>query len=102
MTIADMILYLRQQLLSLRSDNNNRQMVAELLATFKMLTRAAFNSGDDALVALLVDLTDSTRDMYMGKPLNGRFPSEEKIREVAGKHAFMAMAAAPLAMPPQP
>ncbi|MEO1443769.1 MAG: DUF4269 domain-containing protein, partial [Chloroflexota bacterium] len=102
MTIADMILYLRQQLLSLRSDNNNRQMVAELLATFKMLTRAAYSSGDEALVALLVDLTDSTRDMYMGKPLNGRFPTEEKIREVAGKHTAMMMAATTVAPAAEP
>lgn len=93
MTIADMILYLRQQLLALRSENN-RQAVAELLATFKMLTRAAYESGDQELVALMVDLTDSTRDLYMGKPLNGRVPTEEKIRTVAGRHAAVPVAAA--------
>jgi hypothetical protein len=82
MTIADMILYLRQQLLTLRSENN-RQAVAELLATFKMLTRAAFESGDKDLVAVLVNLTDSTRDLYMGKPLNGSLPTEAQIRSVA-------------------
>jgi hypothetical protein len=94
MTIADMILYLRQQLITLRSENN-RETVAELLATFKMLTKAAFDSGDQELVALLVDLTDSTRDLYMGKPLNGHFPSEEKIRNVAKQHTLISMAGAP-------
>lgn len=79
MNIADMIVYLRQQFLTLRGENN-RQAVAELLATFKMLTRAAYENQDTELIAILVDLTDCTRDLYMGKPVNGRLPTEERIR----------------------
>lgn len=101
MTIADMILYLRQQLLALRSENN-RQAVAELLATFKMLTKAAYESGDHDLVSLLVSLTDSTRDLYMGKPLNGRLPTEETIRTVAGKHQMAPAPALPRLAEAQP
>lgn len=84
MTIADMILYLRQRLLELRTEND-RQAVAELLATFKMLTRAAYQNGNKELMNLLIDLTDSTRDLYMGKPLNGHLPTEEAVRLVAGE-----------------
>ncbi len=83
MTIADMILYLRQRLLELRTEND-RQAVAELLATFKMLTRAAYQNDNKELMNLLIDLTDSTRDLYMGKPLNGHLPTEEAVRLVAG------------------
>jgi len=79
MNVADMILYLRQQLLSLRT-KPDRRATAELLATFKMLTRAAYEQNNKALIAVLVDLTDSTRDVYMGKPLNGRLPAEARIR----------------------
>jgi len=31
------------------------------------------------LMNLLIDLTDSTRDLYMGKPLNGHLPTEEAV-----------------------
>lgn len=99
MNIVDMIVFLRQQLLSLRGENN-RQMVAELLATFKMLTRAAYENQDKELIALLVDLTDSTRDLYMGKPLNGQLPTEARIYQVAGKSMAVAHAVAGQALLP--
>ncbi|MFZ4826375.1 MAG: DUF4269 domain-containing protein [Phototrophicaceae bacterium] len=83
MTITDIIIYLREQLLILR-DQNNRQAVAEVLATAKLLTRLAFESGDRKVIAMLVNITDSARDMYMGKPLNGKLPSLEMIRSTGG------------------
>lgn len=105
MTIADMILYLRQRLLELRTEND-RQAVAELLATFKMLTRAAYQSGNKELMTLLIDLTDSTRDLYMGKPLNGHLPTEEAVRLVAGEAMQHTLAvgagATPTPMTPGP
>ncbi len=82
MDIADMILYLRQQLLTLRAAPD-RQAAAELLATFKVLIRAAYEQGDRDLMAVLVDLADSTRDLYMGRPLNGKLPAEAQIRAAA-------------------
>lgn len=81
MTIAELIIHLRKQLIELRG-TNNRQAIAELLSTFKMLTKASFESGDKDLTAILVDLTDSARDMFMGKPLNGKVPTEEAIYAV--------------------
>ena len=83
MTITDIIIYLREQLLILR-DQNNRQAVAEVLATAKLLTRLSFESGDRRVIAMLVNITDSARDMYMGKPLNGKLPSLEMIHSVGG------------------
>ncbi len=84
MDIADMILYLRQQLLTLRAAPD-RQAAAELLATFKVLTRAAYQQGDRDLMAVLVDLADSARDLYMGRPLNGKLPAEAQIRAAAAQ-----------------
>jgi hypothetical protein len=80
MSIEEIILYLRNQLLELRGEND-RQAVAELLSTFKMLTKISFENGDKHLTAVLVNLTDSARDLNMGKPLNGSVPTETEIRE---------------------
>ncbi|MEO0562073.1 MAG: DUF4269 domain-containing protein [Chloroflexota bacterium] len=79
MSIQEIILYLRSQLLELRGEND-RQAISELLSTFKMLTKISFENEDKQLTAVLVDLTDAARDLYMGKPLNGNIPDEDSIR----------------------
>lgn len=102
MTIEDIILYLRQQLLELRNAQD-RQSISELLSTFKMLTKASFENGDKALTAILVSLTDAARDLYMGKALNGSVPSEEDVRAAVKKAVAVGMtmptSAAPVSVP---
>jgi hypothetical protein len=81
MSIEEIILYLRQQLLEMRNEQD-RQAIFELLNTFKMLTKVSHENGDKRLTALLVNLTDAARDLHMGKP-NITIPNEDDIRTIA-------------------
>lgn len=98
MSVEEIILYLRQQLLELRSDND-RQAVSELLSTFKMLTKISFENDDKQLTDVLVDLTDAARHMYLNHPVTSPIPTEEAIRRVVNGTTTEAVAtAAPVAV----
>lgn len=80
MTLEDIIIFIRQQLLELQSENDS-EAVKQLLDTCKTLTKAAYESNDLQTVDVLVRLSDSARDLHMGKPLNGQLPTEDDIRK---------------------
>ena len=93
MSVEEIVLYLRQQLLELRGDHD-RQAISELLSTFKMLTKISFENNDKQLTAVLVSLTDAARDLYLNHPLTTTIPSEEMIRKVAQGTMAQAVATA--------
>ena len=80
MSTKEIILYLRQQLLEVRGEND-QQTLFELLSTFKMLTKISFDNADKPLVALLVRFTDAARELYMGNPLSEPIPTEAEVRQ---------------------
>jgi hypothetical protein len=93
MSVEEIILYLRQQLLELRGDND-RQAISELLSTFKMLTKISFENNDKQLIAVLVSLTDAARDLYLNHPLSNSIPTETEVRQAVDGTTTEAVAVA--------
>jgi hypothetical protein len=79
MSIQEIILFLRAQLLQLR-DQNDREAAFELLGTLKTLTRLSVKNQDKELTAILVELTDAARCLYQGEPVNGAIPPVKRIQ----------------------
>lgn len=81
MTYYQLLLSLRQRLISAMT-NQDRDTADDLFTTLSMLREVSYESNDEALTGLIVDLVDAARDVVMGVKGKAQIPSIEDIQAV--------------------
>lgn len=79
MTLADMVLSLRQRLLD-ACEQRDRSQLGILQTTFGALVEASYGTQEPALIEILVALEDAARDAGMGVTWKSDVPSVETIQ----------------------
>lgn len=86
MTLADMVVSLRQRLLDAR-EQQDRSSLGVLQTTFGALIEASYDTQERSLIEILVALEDSARDAAMGVGWKSDIPSVERIQQAFDKTA---------------
>ncbi len=79
MSLFDVLFALREKLLQARTANN-REDAEELMIIFDALTLVSYDSPNRVLTSLLVELTDSARDIVMGVSWKSTIPTVEQLQ----------------------
>ncbi|MBI5670264.1 MAG: hypothetical protein HZC41_19900 [Chloroflexi bacterium] len=80
MTLADMVLSLRQRLLDAR-EQDDRASLGVLQTTFGALIEASYGTQERTLIEILIALEDAARDAAMGVGWKSDIPSVEGIQQ---------------------
>jgi hypothetical protein len=81
MSYYELLLSLRQRLISAMA-NQDRNTADDLFTTLSMLREVSYETNDEALTGLIVDLVDAARDVVMGVKGKSQIPSIEAIQAV--------------------
>ena len=81
MSYYELLLSLRQRLLNAMA-NQDRETADDLFTTLSMLREVSYESRDEALTNVIVDLVDAARDVVMGVKGKSQIPSIEAIQAV--------------------
>jgi hypothetical protein len=78
MTLSKLLHLLRVRLLK-AIDENDRELLVEMKITFTILKEVIYDSENEALIALLVELEDAAQDSVMGVAWKSDVPTDEAI-----------------------
>lgn len=81
MTYYQLLLSLRQRLINAFA-NQDRESADDLFTTLSILREVSYETDDDALTSIIVDLVDAARDVVMGVKGKSQIPTIEAIQAV--------------------
>ncbi len=79
MTLLEVLVSIRQQLLQC-IDENNRQEAEQLFTALAVLREISYQSPNRELTGIIIDLLDSARDVAMGVSWKSTIPTVEQLQ----------------------
>ena len=84
MSIADLLCYLREQLLIVR-DSKDTKKLQTLWDAINLFLESAYQSHDKSVASMLEAMGDSIRDSFMGVEWKSEIPTIEAIKALNNK-----------------
>jgi hypothetical protein len=84
LTLADLLINLRQKLLDARAQAD-MALAQALFTTYDLILEASYPSKNRALSGILQDFVDSARDTLNGEDWKSTIPTIEQIVQASGK-----------------